>query len=100
MLAQYGDNPFGPLVYFGGIMLGLLGVLTVFQKEKGFSFWCGLISVAWSGLVPALFGPIPTLRAEWFLWFSPIYYSLTVVPALIAIYFSVTVRRSLTDSNE
>lgn len=101
MLAQYGDGSdfmmlalFGLSLYFGGITLGLLGVLTLFLKDKRYSFWCGFLSLAWSGLIPALFGPLPRGRSE---WFSPIYYSLTVIPALIAIFYSVAVRRSPTE---
>jgi hypothetical protein len=45
MLAQYGDGSdfmmlalFGLSLYFGGITLGLLGVLTLSLKDKRFSF--------------------------------------------------------------
>lgn len=103
MLAQYGDSSdpmmlmlalLGLSIYFGGMAIGFLGVFTLLLKDKRFSFWCGFFSLAWSGLIPAFFGPLPKGRSE---WFSPIYYPLTVIPALIAIFYSVAIRRSPTE---
>lgn len=90
MVAQYGFDPTGIPVYFGGIFVGVLGVLTLLHKDRGsFPFWCGCLSVGWSGLAPALFGPIPLPRSDWFL---PVYSILTVFPALIAIIASASCR--------